>query len=73
MRIGQLFSYGANIKALNRRAAFYVDRILKGANPGDLPVEQPSTFELAINLGTAKALGIDVPASLYASADLLID
>ena len=66
-------AYGANLPELFRRSAEYVDRILRGANPGDLPVEQPTKFDLIINLITAKVLGLNLPPSLLARADEVIE
>ena len=68
-----LISYGASLHWLFWRAASYVDRIFKGANPGDLPIEQPTKFELVINLKTAKALGLNVPLQLQQLADEVIE
>ncbi|MGB6805520.1 MAG: ABC transporter substrate binding protein [Pseudolabrys sp.] len=70
---GALLAFGPNASALYRRAAYYVDRILKGANAGDLPVEQATKFDLVINLKTAKALGLTIPSSLLERADEVIE
>lgn len=69
---GGFISYGVNFADLDRRAANYVDRILKGVKPADLPVEQPTKYDLAINLKTAKQIGVTIPANVLARADRVI-
>jgi putative ABC transport system substrate-binding protein len=73
VQAGGLLAYAAKVADLSRRGAYFVDRILKGANPADLPIEQPIMFELIINLKTAKALGLTIPPSLLAQADEVIE
>jgi putative tryptophan/tyrosine transport system substrate-binding protein len=70
---GTLLSYGADQRAIARRVPYYVDRILRGESPGGIPVEQPTRFQLCINLTTAKALGITLPSTLLAQADEVIE
>jgi len=73
VQAGGLISYGPNFSDLFRRAADYVDKILRGTKPGDIPVEQPTKFDLVINLTTAKALGLTIPESLLLRADEIIE
>jgi len=73
VKVGILISYGADFLATIRRQAYFVDRILKGAKPADLPVEEPTKFELAINLKTANALGLTIPDKLLATVDEAIE
>jgi putative ABC transport system substrate-binding protein len=72
-RAGALLTYGPNLREVYRRVAVYVTRILGGAAPGSLPIEQPTTFELVINLKTANALGLNVPVTLIVRADEVIE
>jgi putative ABC transport system substrate-binding protein len=69
---GCLMSYSANFAELHRRAGYFIDRILKGAKPADLPVEQPTIFEAIVNLKTAKAIGVTIPESILLRADEVI-
>jgi ABC-type uncharacterized transport system substrate-binding protein len=72
-RLGGLMSYGGNLADLDRRAATYIDKILKGAKPADLAMEQPTKLELTINMRTAKALAVKIPAHLLMEADAVIE
>ena len=73
VEIGGLIMYGASIYDLSRRAAVYVDRILKGSKPSELPIDQPTKFELVVNMTTTKTLGMTIPPSLLARADAVIE
>jgi putative ABC transport system substrate-binding protein len=70
---GGLLGYGVNFPGFYRRAAFFIDRILKGAKPGDIPIERATRFELIVNLKTAKALGVKIPQTLLQRADRVIE
>ncbi len=70
---GGLMSYGENFAAMYRRAAYFVDKIFKGAKPADIPVEQAAKFDMVLNLRTAKAIGLTIPDSIFALADEVID
>jgi len=72
-KAGGLLAYGPNVGDMAQLAASYVDRILKGAKPSELPVEQPTKFELVINLKTAKELGLEIPANMLARADAVVE
>ena len=70
---GGLMSFGPSYPGMHRRAAYFVDRILKGADPGELPMEQPSSFQLMINMGTARALGLTIPRAVLLRADRIVE
>jgi putative ABC transport system substrate-binding protein len=73
IEVGGLMSFGPSYADMHRRAAWYVDRILKGTKPSDLPVQIPVKFEIVLNLKTAKAMGLDIPATVIARADEVIE